>query len=81
MTDAARLRVPCDPDAKVQLGEHKHRCDCGCCWKHDGEDFNSRAEFKVAHTCPDCGADVRRKHFANETDKLFEAFAAWLDGD
>jgi hypothetical protein len=58
-----RLRVPCDPADDCAPGEHKHRCKCGTCWKHNADDFEGSREFDVAHTCPGCGREVRTKYY------------------
>lgn len=63
------LRAPCSPDERtVGHGSHKHRCDCGATWKHDDDlpAFCTASEFAKAHTCPECGADVRWKHYTAE---------------
>jgi hypothetical protein len=61
----AQARIPCDPNDKTAKGEHKHLCpSCGTCWKHDGTAMQllPKPQFKEAHTCGNCGEEVRAKY-------------------
>lgn len=63
----------CDPDYRVQRGEHAHLCDsCGTCWRHTSDlaydpDI-THEDYAKAHECPNCGIEQRRKHFAHKPD-------------
>jgi formate dehydrogenase maturation protein FdhE len=81
MSDAAELRITCEPDATVRWPEHKHKCArCGTCWKHSTEMFETEEDFDTAHTCPGCGREVRTKHFASDAE-MFMAFIEHIAGD
>jgi hypothetical protein len=61
------LRTSCRPDEIVGRDDHKHLCSCGTAWKHSdwlsGNPHITHHQFTVAHTCPNCGNEVRTKHY------------------
>lgn len=68
----ADWRIVCDPSDQVDRGEHKHLCKCGTCWKHSQASIDcidDKDQHKLAHTCPNCGEDVRKRHYGPEDKK------------
>lgn len=70
------LRTVCAPTDKTIGGDHKHLCDsCGTCWKHHGPHLHENAtprEFDLAHSCPNCGAEQREKHYVKGDERTID---------
>lgn len=78
-------RTPCSPDERTSGNIHKHLCpECKTCWKHDGAELEecTTQVYRLAHCCPDCGTEVRQKHYTPEeetqTDRFINLLAAIL---
>lgn len=82
MKAQVQLQTLCDPNEFVNKGEHKHLCSCGTAWKHNGNELKAncnKKSFAKAHECPNCGNDVRAKHWAEgETPEFDNDMAAFL---
>jgi predicted RNA-binding Zn-ribbon protein involved in translation (DUF1610 family) len=83
MFGTLKLRTICDPATRTNLGEHKHLCPhCGTCWKHDNRSPQASHEaFVIAHSCPTCGAEVRKKHRTRTETAALNQLAALMGID